>query len=127
TADVQTAVGQPARKPKKLNSRNEYFKKRAIEEVSSLQMVEHILTGIEREYMKAIPKAFDDFNAKKALHTFVNAAEDTTSEEYRAADTTLRQELQAWGLALLERDRNISVANVPHYRENGKPPLSSQR
>ena len=43
----------------------DFFRKRAIDEISSLQMVEHVLTGVEREYMKIVPNAFDDFNVKK--------------------------------------------------------------
>jgi hypothetical protein len=122
----EPAPARPAAKPKKAKSASEYFKKRAVDEVSSLQMVEHVLTGVEREYMKVIPKGFDDFNAKKALNSLLNAADDSNSEEYKVADLAFRQETQAWGLALLERDRNISVANLRHYCENTKPALSSQ-
>jgi len=116
---------KPAERPKK-RSGNEYFKKRAIAEVSSLQMVEHILTGVEREYLKVVPKAFDDFNVKKALHNFVSAADDPNSDQFKAADLALRQETEGWGLVLLERDRNVPVANIRHYCENSRPALSSQ-
>src|SRR6185436_20249562 len=34
-----------------LGDDSEFFRKRAVEEVSSLQMVEHVLAGVEREYM----------------------------------------------------------------------------
>src|ERR1043166_6813829 len=50
--DEQPASTQP--------SGREFFKKRAVAEVSSLQMVEHVLTGVEREYMKVKPASFDD-------------------------------------------------------------------
>jgi hypothetical protein len=116
------------RKPKtpKPKAGKEFFKKRAVDEVASLQMVEHILTGVEREYMKVVPKPFDDFNAKKALHTFVNIAENSNSEEHKAAEFALMQETEAWSLALLERDRNIQVSSIRLYCENSRPALSSQ-
>ena len=59
----------------------EFFHKRAIGEVASLQMVDHVLTGVEREYMKILPKVFDDLDAKKALHAFLNLPEDSDPDE----------------------------------------------
>jgi len=125
---VQNADEEPKPKPspKIARSRNEYFKKRAVDEVSSLQMVDHILTGVEREYMKVVPKPFDDFNAKKALNSLINAVDDPNSEEYRSAEAELRKETEGWGVALLDRDRNIAVPNLRHYCENCNPALSSQ-
>src|SRR5687768_17225821 len=38
----------------------DFFRKRAMEEVSSLQMVEHVLSGIEREHMKTASVSHDD-------------------------------------------------------------------
>lgn len=45
----------------------EFFYRRAKEEVSSLQIVEHILSGVERDRMKIIPNIFDELvlRAKK--------------------------------------------------------------
>jgi hypothetical protein len=108
------------------NAGKEFFKKRAVNEVSGLQMVEHVFTGVEREYMKVVPKPFDDFNAKRALHTFVNIVGEAESDEHKAAELTLMQETEAWGMALNERDRNISVSNLRRYCENSRPALSSQ-
>jgi hypothetical protein len=113
-------------KTKKAKAGKEYFNKRAVDEMSSLQMVEHILTGVEREYMKVKPKAFDDFNAKKALHNFLAVTENSKSEEHKAAEFALMHETEAWGVALTERDRNIAVANIRRYCENSRPALSSQ-
>lgn len=115
-----------APKAPNLKRGKEYFKKRAIDDVSSHQMVEHILTGVEREYMKVVPKTFDDFNAKKSLNAFLNVAESSHSEEHKAAEFALMQETEAWGLALLERDKNIGVSDIRHYCENSRPALSSQ-
>ncbi len=126
---VSEPVDSPATKPstpKKVKHGKEFFKKRAVDEVSSLQMVEHILTGVEREYMKVVPKAYDDFNAKKALHVFLNIAESANSEEHKEAEFALMKETEAWGLALLERDRDVAVSHIRQYCENSRPALSSQ-
>jgi hypothetical protein len=123
STSAEETVAEPA---EPLKTGAEYFKKRAVNEVSGLQMVEHVFTGVEREYMKVVPKPFDDFNAKKALHTFVNIAAETGSDEYKAAEQALMQETEAWGMALTERDRNIAVSNLRRYCENSRPALSSQ-
>lgn len=126
-APTQDEAAKPHHvKQKKIRHGKEFFKKRAVDEVASHQMVEHILTGVEREYMKVVPKTFDDFNAKKALHVFINIAENSNSEEHKAAEFALMQETEAWGLALLERDCRIQVSLIRQYCENSKPVLSSQ-
>ncbi len=124
--ETPTAESKPKKKNKKLKAGKEFFNKRAVDEMSSLQMVEHIFTGVEREYMKVVPKAFDDLNAKKALHAFLAVTENSQSQEHKAAEFALMQETEAWGLALIERDQKIAVANIRHYCENSRPALSSQ-
>jgi hypothetical protein len=104
----------------------EFFNKRAVEEVSNLQMVEHVLTGVEREYMQIVPKTYNDLQAKKALHIFVNLAETADSEEHKSAEFALSGEIEAWGMALLERDHNVPVSLLRQYCENSRPALSSQ-
>lgn len=127
TADEsEITVPAPQTRSRKVKHGKEFFKKRAVDEMAALQMVEHILTGVEREYMKVVPKAFDDFNAKKALNNFLNIAENSNSEEHKAAEFALMQETEAWGLALIERDRKVAVANIRQYCENSRPALSSQ-
>ncbi|MEO6334373.1 MAG: hypothetical protein ABIO91_05250, partial [Pyrinomonadaceae bacterium] len=49
----------------------DFYRKRAMDEISTLQMVEHVLSGIEREQMKVVPAAYDDLQAKNALHKFL--------------------------------------------------------
>lgn len=107
-------------------SEKEFFRKRAVNEVSGLQMVEHVFTGVEREYMKVVPKPFDDIAAKQALHTLVNITGEPESDEHKAAQSSLMQETEAWGMALTERDRKIGVSNLRLYCENSQPALSSQ-
>ncbi len=123
---VEQAV--PAEKPqdKRIQKGKEFFKKRAMGEVSSLQMVEHVLTGVEREYLKIMPRAYDDFNAKKALNIFLKVTEDENTEEHAGAEFTLMQETESWCSALAARDRDIPVSSLRQYCENSRPALSSQ-
>jgi hypothetical protein len=121
-APVPTPVKQDAPKTRD----KEFFRKRAAAEVSSLQMVDHILSGIEREYLKVIPKPFDDFNVKKTLNIFLQSTDGIDSEKYLAAEFNLLQETEAWCTALAERDRGIRVASLRQFVDNSKPALSSQ-
>ncbi len=104
----------------------EFYRKRAMEEVSSLQMVGNVLTGIEREHMKVAGQVYDDLEAKKALHKFVQFSGDPDSDEHAEARQLLLKETEAWYFALAERDGQISVANLRRFCENSTPALSSQ-
>jgi hypothetical protein len=104
----------------------EFFRKRAMDEVSSLQMVEHVLSGVERAHMKTVPAAFDVLKIKQALHKFLQLSEDSSSPEHAEAELALRQETEAWNFALYERDQKISVANIRRFCEESRPVLSSQ-
>jgi hypothetical protein len=104
----------------------EFYRKRAMEEVSSLQMVEHVLAGIEREHMKMPAAAYDDLAVKKALHNFMRVSGDAASEDHAATEYALLQETQGWHAALSARDKNVSVSNVRRFCENSRPVLSSQ-
>lgn len=114
---------KPAKKPL---SNKEFFRKKAIAEVSSLQMVEHVITGVEREYMKVVPKSFDDFSVKKSLSTFVNMDDAATPEEHAAAELALMKETESWCTALAARDREVPVSALRQYCELSRPALSSQ-
>jgi hypothetical protein len=104
----------------------EFFRKRAMEEVSSLQMVEHVLAGVEREHLKTPAAPYDDLAVKKALHKFMVVSGDIRSEEHADAEYELLQETQGWHSALSARDKNASVANIRRFCENSRPLLSSQ-
>ncbi len=103
----------------------DFFRKRAMDEVSSLQMVEHVLSAVEREHMKMSPVSFDDLAAKKALHKFLQVSGDLKSPEHAESEFALRQETEAWSFALFERDQKISVANIRRFCEESRPVLSS--
>lgn len=104
----------------------EFYTKRAIGEMSNLQMVEHVLTGVEREYMRIVPKVFDDFAAKKALNAFLQVTEVENSSKHSEAELAMMKETEAWCTALAERDKAVPVASIRHYCENSRPALSSQ-
>lgn len=103
----------------------EFYRKRAIDEVSSLQMIEHVLSGVEREQMKTAPACYDDLGVKKALHKFIQASADRLDESTER-ELELMHETQNWCAALVERDANVSVANIRRFCENSRPVLSSQ-
>lgn len=107
-------------------SEKEFYRKRAMEEVSGLQMVEHVLSGVEREQMKAVPKPYDDLPVKKSLHAFLQISQDVKSPEHAQAEFSLMQETESWCSALSHRDKRISVAHLRRYCETTRPPLSSQ-
>lgn len=108
------------------SNEREFFRKRAMDEVSSLQMVEHVLSGVEREHMKTSSVSYDDLAAKKALHKFLQVSGDLRSPEHAETELVMRQETEAWSYALYERDQKISVANVRRFCEESRPVLSSQ-
>ena len=112
--------------PKKPKNGKEFYRKRAVGEVSNLQMVEHVLTGVEREYMKVLPNAFDDFNVKKSLHAFLQIDENENTAAHQEAEFTLMQETEAWCTALAVRDQKVPVSALRQYCENSRPALSSQ-
>jgi hypothetical protein len=114
--------------PQNQRQRNnkEFFKKRAMTEVSSLQIVEHVLTGVEREYQKVLPQVYDDFKAKKALNNFLQIPDSVNTEEHAAAEFELLQQTEAWCSALAVRDKNVPVSALRQFCENTKPALSSQ-
>jgi len=120
-----TQQGTP-RPPQKPRNGKEFYRKRAVSEVSNLQMVEHVLTGVEREFLKIVPRVFDDLKAKTALHVFVNVDENENSEFHAKAELELMEETESWCTALARRDEGIPVSSLRQYCENSRPALSSQ-
>jgi hypothetical protein len=103
-----------------------YLRKRAADEVAAMQMVEHVLAGIEREHYKAKPALYDDLEAKKALHRFTQVSDSPGTPEYAEAETALLAETHAWSSALHTRDEAISLETMRAFCENCRPVLSSQ-
>lgn len=114
-----------AHAPSPLN-KGEFYRKRAMDEVSGLQMVEHVLSGVEREQMKIVPKPYDDLEVKKVLHRFLQVSDDLNSPEHAQIEFQLMQETESWYSALSHRDKHISVAHLRRFCETTRPVLSSQ-
>lgn len=104
----------------------EVVKKRISEQMVALQMVDHVFTGVERDFLKTEPQVFDDLPAKKALHRYVQASKSPDSDDFFEAESKLLLEMEAWTLALTARDREIAVAALRRYCETAQPPLSPQ-
>lgn len=107
-------------------SEKEYFRKRAMDEVTGLQSVDHVLSGVEREQMKLVPKPYDDLPVKLALHDFMQVAHDTNTTEHAQSEFRLMQETENWCSALSYRDRHISIAHLRRHCETTRPALSAQ-
>jgi hypothetical protein len=118
-------INEPEENPNASNAQ-EFYRKRAVDEVSGLQMVDHVLSGVERELMKVVPKSFDDLQVKKSLHSFLQASSDTESLDHAKFEFQLMQETENWCSALAHRDGDISAADLRRFCENSKPALSSQ-
>lgn len=112
--------------PRSLVDEMEFYRRRAMEEVTSLQLVEHVFSGVEREQMKITPKPFDDIAVKKALHDFLQVSKDATAGDNAQAEFKLMQETESWCSALSYRDKNLSVSDLRRYCETTKPVLSAQ-
>lgn len=120
--EFETTQDRPKTEPSK---EAEFFRKRAINEVSFLQMVEHVYAGIEREQMKIVPKPYDALNVKKVLHTFLQVSKERNTNEQTQAEFQLLQETENWYSTLTHRDKRISINNLRLYCENARPLLSS--
>ncbi len=103
----------------------EFYRKRAIDEVTFLQMVEAVFAGVERDQMKMIPQRFDDLEVKKVLHAFLQIPLNATSAEYSQAEFKLLQATEGWYSTLAHRDKKILTAHLRRYCENSRPPLSA--
>ena len=106
-------------------NKSEYFCKRAMEEVSFLQMVEVVLSGVEREQMKAVSKPFDDLRVKKLLHEFVQISKENDLAKQADYEFQLLKETENWYQALSARDKVISIGHLRRFCETTRPALSS--
>ena len=89
-------------------------------------MVEHVLSGVERDFLHITPKLYDDLEVKKALHTFLQVSQNINSPEQAHAEFLLMQETESWYSALSQKDKDISVGYLRRYCETTRPALSSQ-
>lgn len=112
--------------PKAPLDEGEFYRRRAIDEVTSLQLVEHVFSGVEREQMRILPKPFNDITVKKALHDFLQVSKNSPASENAQSEFKLMQETESWCSALSHRDKHLSVSALRRYCETTKPSLSNQ-
>jgi hypothetical protein len=103
-----------------------FFRRRATEEVNSLKIVEHIISALEREYLKTMPNPYDDLPVSMALHDFLKLTETPNSIEHAQAEFKLMQETESWYTAISQRDHQVPVESLRKYCENTRPALSAQ-
>lgn len=103
-----------------------FYRRKALDEVNSLEMTELVFSGVEREVIKISPQKFDDYQVKHTLHEFLQIADDVKSPNHAQSELNLMKETEEWFSILLKRDERISVANLRSFCENSKPSLSSQ-
>lgn len=104
----------------------QYFRRRATDEVRTLQMVDHIITRVEKEQAKVNAVPYDDLKVKQSLHRFLQLDEEVNAAELAEIEFLLLQETESWYSALTLRDREISVENLRSYCEATVPSLSTQ-
>jgi hypothetical protein len=106
-------------------SEEDFYRRRAIEEVDFLQTVEHVFAGIEREQLKIVPNPYDGFKVKKVLHSFLQIPPDADSTERARLQFQLLQETENWHSSLALRDRKFLTAHLRRHCESSRPPLGS--
>ena len=121
----QRPVAEVKRSSKKAADTTSYQKKLS-DAAAAYQMVEHILTAIERLNTGSTNAGFDDLRVNKALHRLSQASADPASAEYAEAETAASDEIGAWVKGLTKRDAAITVAQLRQYCETCQPALSSQ-
>ena len=123
---IETSPEESFDEPAKPVNQAEFFRQRANNEVSALQMVDNILSGIERDFLGIEPKRYDDLEVKKNLHSFLQVVQHVDSTEQAKAEFELMQETESWYSALSQRDKSVGVSQLRRYCETTRPILSSQ-
>jgi len=103
----------------------DFYRRKAMDEVAFLQIVEHVFAGVEREQLKIAPKPYGDLEVKKVLHNFLQLSPETNPSEHSKAEFQLLQETESWHSSLSLRDERLTTAHLRRYCETSRPPLSS--
>lgn len=122
---AEPAKPAPSRTEKKDNTEEiEFYRKRAMEEVSFLQMVESAFAGVERDQLKIVPTLYDDLEVKKVLHSYLQILPKAAQAERSQAEFQLMQATENWYSTLAGRDKRMMAAHLRRYCETSRPPLS---
>ncbi len=98
-------------------SEKEIYSQRIVDEVASLQVVEHVLDGIVRQQKRSVPRHYDVVPVKQALHKFLNEFKQLETVEQTASESNLRKEIESWHAALLNRDDALPTEYLRRYCE----------
>ncbi len=91
------------------------YSQRMSDEVMSLDAVEHVVSGIEREQMRTVPHRYDVVPVKQALHLFLTEFKTLESPEPTESEATLRKEIERWHTSLINRDSDIPTPLLRLY------------
>ena len=122
--ETQPVAPAPTTEKKENPEEIEFYRKRAMEEVSFLQMVESAFAGVERDQLKVVPTLFDDLEVKKVLHTYLQILPKATQSERSQVEFQLMTATENWYSTLAGRDKRIMAAHLRRYCETSRPPLS---
>ncbi|MEP6850749.1 MAG: hypothetical protein ABI999_17965 [Acidobacteriota bacterium] len=117
-------VGADAAAPKARE--NSAVHKFAIEQVATFQIVEHVITSIERDRLNLNTRGFDELDIKKAIHKFQQASADPSTLAFAEAEAELVHEVGIWQENLAARDSDIAVSMMRQHCETCQPALSAQ-
>jgi hypothetical protein len=117
----RAAIDEPA-KPQRNSSAHNF----AVEQVATFQLVEHVLTSIERTVLNRNTRGFDELGIKKAIHRFQQVSADPSTMECAEAEAELAHEVAGWQRNLADRDGDVTVGVMREYCENCQPALSAQ-
>ena len=98
----------------------------AVEQVATFQIVEHVITSIERDRLNLNTRGFDELAIKKAIHRFQQASADRSTMEFAEAEAELVHEVGIWQKNLAARDSDIAVSIMRQHCETCQPALSAQ-
>ena len=98
-------------------------RQRAEDEVASMQFIEHVFDGIERETARPEAPRPDHLNAKKALTSIVQF-NGPAGDDLARTESVLAGELKAWRSDLKSRDARINATQLRLFCENSRPALS---
>src|SRR3954463_13110822 len=100
-------------------------KNRLSDQLSTLQLVEFVISAAEKTSGKT-SRHFDDLSVKKAFHRYGQAGSDPDCDEYFEAESALISTLGDWEADLSKRDAAVQPGAVRSCAESANPPLSPQ-
>lgn len=102
------------------------LRKRAVDEVNGLHMIDHVLCAAEREQKKVVSHPHDGLQVKQALHGLLQVLSGEDVIDISIAEKRFIDETQKWLWELYEKDARLAVADLRRYFETTKPALSAK-